>query len=323
MPLLKVNIDGPGIADAAATRAALDATLAGLPPDAPILVLIHGYKHSPFSPANDPHTHILSLAPRPCWKAVSWPGLLGLGQDGARPEPPRPEPSRPEPLCIALGWHARGTLWQAYGRAAQAGIALADLSALIRARRPGAALHVLAHSLGARVALAALPHMAPGAMGRAVLLAAAETHGRAAAFLATPAGRRTEVLNVTSRENAVFDRMLEWLVAPHGWGDRALGTPHAGGRARIGHPSARWLDMAIDDAATRDALAAIGVAVAPPDRRICHWSVYLRPGLFDLYRPLLTGALPFARLRALLPAPEAAADRAGPALAPGVLPIPR
>jgi hypothetical protein len=317
MPLLKVNIDGQRIADGAATEAALDAALdaapGGLGPDTPVIVLIHGYKHSPFCPARDPHTHILSLAPRACRKAVSWPGLLGLGDGG----------DGPEPLCIALGWNARGTLWQAYARAAQAGSALADLSAWVRARRPGTPLHVLAHSLGARVALSALPHMAPGAMGRAVLLAAAEMHRPAAAFLGSPAGRMTEVLNVTSRENAVFDRMLEWLVAPHVLGDRALGAAHVRARARLGHPAARWLDMAIDDSATRAALAALGIAVGPPDRRVCHWSVYLRPGLFDLYRPLLTGALPFARLRALLPTPAVAEARPGPALAPGVLPIPR
>jgi pimeloyl-ACP methyl ester carboxylesterase len=305
MPLCQVNIvrgtlDRPG-----ETTERLRAALTGLAPGAPVIVLIHGYKFTPRRAAHNPHTHILSLEPRPCWKAVSWPRRLGLGAAGG-----------PEPLCIALGWEARGTLWQAYGRAAEAGAGLAELIAAVRAARPGAEVQVLAHSLGARVALAALPHLEPGAMGRAVLLAAAETRGRAACWLAGPAGRAVEIVNVTSRENAVFDGLLEWLVAPHRWGERALGRG-------LGGRDPRWVDLAIDDDRVRAALAALGYAIPAPDRRVCHWSVYLRSGLFDVYRAVLSGALPLDRLRAALPVPAMdGPDRPGPFALPP-LPLPR
>jgi hypothetical protein len=176
-------------------------------------------------------------------------------------------------------------------------------------------VQVLAHSLGARVALAALPSLEPGAIGRAVLLAAAETRGRAARWLDCPAGRAAEIVNVTSRENALFDGLLEWLVAPHCWGERALGRG-------FGARSPRWVDLAIDDDRVRAALAALGYAIPAADRRVCHWSVYLRPGLFDVYRAILSGALPLTRLRAALPQAAETDARPEPFSLPP-LPLPR
>jgi hypothetical protein len=301
MPLCPVNVAGPGLADPDTARADLSRALRTADRAAPVIVLIHGYKHSPYIPAHDPHGHILSLAPRKCWKAVSWPRLLGLGAGGGLVD--RSAVGRggtgPEPVCIALGWEGRGTIWQAYRRASAAGEALAAIVRQIRAERPGADVSVLAHSLGARVALSALPRLDPGSLGRAVLLAGAEMQSRAGSALDTPAGRALEVLNVSSGENALFDRALGWLVAPHLPGDRALGAglgPAAGAPRRV--------DLRIDDEAHRAALADLGHAIPAADRRVCHWSVYLRPGLFDLYRAVLTGTLPLARLAAALPALE-------------------
>ncbi len=291
MPLYQVNIRNGAVVDTDACTAKLRHLLAATSPGAPVIVLIHGYKFSPFIEARNPHTHILSLDPRPGWKAVSWPRRLGLGQQGAA-----------EPLVIALGWEARGTLWQAYARAADAGRGLADLIRLIGTlpgRRP---VQVLAHSLGGRVALAALPHLPAGVVDRMILLAAAELQSRAATWLDCAAGRTVEVLNVRSRENAVFDRMLEWLVAPGGRGARAVS-------AGLADRSPRWIDLTVDDAATRAALEDLGYPIPAPDRRICHWSVYLRTGLFEIYRGVLSQDLPFALLRARLPWAETAPAR--------------
>jgi len=295
MPLCRVNIDGDRPENADAARDALAAALSRAAPGAPVIVMIHGFKHSPWSPANDPHDHILSLAPRRCWKAVSWPGLLGLSPGAGTAT----GGAAPGPVCIALGWRARGTIWQAYARAAAAGAGLAQVVAAVHALRPGARVGVLAHSLGARVALSALPHLAPGQVSRAVLLAPAEARSRAARALSGAGGRGLDVLNVTSRENALFDAALGWSIGAHLRGDRPLG--HG-----LGAAGPRWLDLRIDDAATRAGLARLGIEIAAPDRLACHWSVYLRAGVFDLYRAFLAGGLDLARLRAALPAPDVA-----------------
>jgi len=285
MPLCQVNIVEGEIQRPADTAEALRAAADGLAAGAPVVVLIHGYKYSPSIDAHSPHTHILSLEPRASWKAVSWPRRLGLGKGAG-----------PEPLCIALGWEARGTLWQAYARAAETGAALADLIRLVQSLRPDAPVRVLAHSLGARVGLAALPHLTAGSVERMVLLAAAELRSRAEAWLDCPAGRTVDVLNVTSRENALFDMLIEWLLAPHHVGDRALG-------AGLGRVAPGWTDLWMDDPRTRAALGGLGYDIPAPDRRICHWSVYLRSGLFDLYRGVLTEGLSLGELRAALPDP--------------------
>ncbi|MEM9247064.1 MAG: hypothetical protein AAGB05_00055 [Pseudomonadota bacterium] len=214
---------------------------------------------------------------------MSWPRKLGLGQNGAD-----------EPVVIALGWNARGTLWQAYRRAAETGGGLAQLVDILNGIRPGIAVQILAHSLGARVALSTLPHLEPGQVRRIILLAAAELRSRAAACLECRGGRGVEVLNVRSGENAFFDRMMEWLVAPHASGDRSL----AQGLAR---PSARWIDLTVDDASTRAALLALGYTIPAPDRQVCHWSVYLRSGLFDVYRAVFAQELTFYSLALHLP----------------------
>ena len=124
-----------------------------------------------------------------------------------------------------------------------------------RARRAPARSTSSAHSLGARVALTAAGLAAPGAVGRMILLAAAVFRGEAQAVLATAGGQAAEVVNVTSRENDLFDLALERCIrgqqrpgagrrpgrdaAATGWTSRstmprcaaALGHPRLPGRA--------------------------------------------------------------------------------------------
>ncbi|MFC2968964.1 alpha/beta hydrolase [Acidimangrovimonas pyrenivorans] len=285
MPLIAVNAiaDAPVAAESRPLDAVLAGALAALPAGAPIMVMLHGFRFSPTVIGQSPHSHILSLEPDPqCWKALSWPRHLGF------------EGAAQEGLAIAFGWEARGTLWRAYDEAALAGRALATLLNRIAALAPGRRVGALAHSLGARVLLQALPHLDSPAVDSAVLLAAAEFRSRAAAALASPAGRAVEIVNVTSRENALYDLMIETLIPrPR---DRTLGRGLPG-------PSRRWLDLPLDHAPTLAALSGLGHPVAPPGRRACHWSTYLRPGVFGLYRALLEGELALGALRAALPTP--------------------
>lgn len=255
-------------------RAELAKALADLPPGAPVVALIHGYSFMPDLPGQCPHQHILSLNPSsPDRKVISWPRHLGLdGRAG---------------LALACGWPARGSLWQAHRRAALAGRALADLAALVAELSPGRALDVVGHSLGARVALAALPHAAPAHFQRLILLAGAETRNLARQAMQSAAGRAVEVINVTTRENDVFDALFEWLI-------------HAGRGTSIGQgltdAPANWRDMWLDRPETLGALARMGHTVAPAVGRVSHWSPYLRPGVFSVYRALLSGALPLQAL---------------------------
>lgn len=273
MALRIVNADSP-------LPPALGTLAASLPQGAPVVVMVHGYRFSPVSPAHDPHRHILSLSPsEDARRAVPWPRALGFTQDGN------------EGLAVAFGWESRGSLRAAYGSAAMAGAELAGLidRLALAARRP---VSVIGHSLGARVALAALPRVAPGAAGRIVLLAAAEFRDRAAAAAASPAGMLAEIVNVTSRENDPFDFALELMLR----GGRARALGHG-----LGHARRNWTDIQLDHGETLAGLRRLGFPIATRAARACHWSPYLREGVFPLYRAILDGRLALATLAHALP----------------------
>lgn len=280
--------------------ACLLAEAAALPPGAPIVAMIHGYRYSPARPASDPHRHILSLDPAPgCPRAVSWP--RGLGLSGAPGEG----------LALACAWEARGSLGRAYGRAGATGAALARLISEV-AQRAGRPVAIIGHSLGGRVALQALAHAEAGAISRLVLLNAAEFRDTAAAAMDAPVAAGAEVLNVTSRENDPFDFALEQLLS--GGRRRALGFG-------LERTVPQWLDLQIDDGATLEALRRLGFPTDRRSFRLSHWTPYLREGLFELYRTALCHpwALPLDLLRRQLPArPEPRWSRLLPLPAAGL-----
>lgn len=286
MPLLHVNAgpDGPALHDgrSCGLQERLVPLLDG---DGPVIMMVHGFKFAPGQGANCPHRQILSLRPdNPCWKVLSWPAALGFGSEKPR-----------DGLAIGFGWNARGHIWRAYAEAQQSGHALAQLVTHIRRIAPHRPVHALAHSLGARVVLGALAHLNAGGLSRIILLSGAEFGTAAHAALDSPAGRAAEIVNVTSRENDLFDFLLERLIPPPRRGDTTL----AQGLPR--RPNT--LTLQLDHLPTLDALARAGFRVAPPTARICHWSSYMRPGVFGLYRALLQAdeAVPLAQLRTVLP----------------------
>ncbi|WP_323785822.1 DUF726 domain-containing protein [Thalassovita sp.] len=251
----------------------------------PVILMVHGFKFAPGADDDCPHRHILSLTPAvACWKAQSWPAGLGFGRG-----------AHDEGLGIAFGWQGCGTIWQAYRRAAQAGEALAEVIATLRRHAPDQPIHAIAHSMGARVVLSALPRLPANSLNRMLLLGGAEYHSTALAAMTTPAGRSAELINVTSRENDLYDFLLERLVARPERGDTTLGARAPGTR--------NTLTLQLDDPATLLAFARRGIRVAPPERRVCHWSFYLREGAFGLYSALLRDAhsFPLDTLQAMLP----------------------
>ena len=277
--------DGFVAADGGDLDGRLDRLAGALPPDAPVVVLIHGYKFRPGRggrPGEDPHRSLYAFAPdAPCWKVRSWP--QGLGFD---PEDPATG------LCVGFGWPAaeahlpaliaegRTGFARVYDRAAAIGATLAALIARLQAALPGREIDVLAHSLGARVALAALPHL-EAAPGRMLLLGAAEFDARAREALdACRAPRPPAIYNVTARANDIYDAAFETFAPRRSWQERAVGLG-------LGDPPPCWLDLQIDRAEVTDWIVAQGVPLTPARARFCHWSFYIRDGAFDLYRAIL------------------------------------
>jgi len=252
----------------------------------PIIVMIHGYKYAPGHPHACPHRKILSDRPS---VASNWPRNLGFGLM---------DPS--EGLGIAFGWSARGTLHRAKTQSVSAGHALVDLTTRLKRLWPQRPLHVIAHSMGSEVAFEALHHLPAHTIGRLILMTGASFRTRAEAALQTPAGRTAELINITSRENDLFDFLHERLLGSGLWPEPSLGDG-------LGAP--RSVTLQLDCAQTLSHLARLGRPIAPPQRRVCHWSAYARPGTLRLYAALLREPDRFslARIRAGLP--EAAAPR--------------
>lgn len=290
---------------------AVAAALAAQPPDAPVVVLVHGRGYAPGIAGKDPHQ--LIFAPRPLRagpRFLSWPRRLGFALPGTNKR------IMARGLCIGFGWDGRGNIWRATRNADHAAQMLARLVQMIRRTAPDRQVDMIGHSLGARVILGAVPLLADGAAGRILLLAGADFAARARVALSSPAGRNAEFFNITSRENDLYEFLFERSQYP-------LRCTPAIGRGLA--PGGRnWLDIQIDNDLTRARLAALGFALPPPRLRICHWSVYLRPGIFRLYRTLLHD-----RQRLTLPQLRACLDHPGDgrwsrlfAPLPGLLPLP-
>ncbi len=262
--------------------AGLRRRLDGGPATAPIVVMIHGYKFHPELPDADPHRSLFALSPERDHRRIrSWPEGLGFAED-------RGETG----LCVGFGWPASAPLLaslvttgrsgfaRVYDRAAEYGARLAELVALLQRLAPGRPVDLLAHSLGARVALAALPQLEQ-APGRVILLGAAEFDARALEFLgAARAPCPPEIYNVTSRANDLYDLMFESFAPRRGWGERAVGL---GLRAQL--PG--WLDLQLDRAEVTAWVNAQGIPLTASNARLCHWGFYTRDGALGLYQAIL------------------------------------
>ncbi|QFU07473.1 hypothetical protein PARPLA_00937 [Rhodobacteraceae bacterium THAF1] len=274
MGLMAVNVtrDGALCGDEALAR-----HLATLPRNAPIIVMVHGYKYDPGAEGRCPHETLFDASAADCGRGVSWGTELGAF-DGAA-----------SPLCIGFGWPARGSVWRAWHMADRAAAPLAGLLSRIAAR--GRRAHLVAHSMGARVCLRAVALAPAGSVGRVILLSGAAHRQDARAALTSCAGASIEIVNVSGRENTVFDLLTS---AVTGVPNQTIGCGW-----QAGDP--RWLDLRLDRDDTLAALRRLGFPVAPPSARICHWSGYTRAGVFALYRALLADR-PLA-LRMLTPEP--------------------
>lgn len=260
--------------------------LAPLPPHAPVVIMIHGFRYDPNAPDADPHRLLFAPEPeRSCTRVRSWPGGLGIA------------PGCRDALCIGFGWegcaprHALLPDWAqlgpVYARAGATGQSLARLIRRIGRIAPQRKVHVIAHSLGARVALGALPWLARAMRGRMILMGAAEFECTARAALdACHPALRPEIINVTARQNRIFDRLLERLGPAPEPGPTPGRHVRALGRG-LSRPEPGWLDLPLCAPQTREMLTARGIDLAPPSARISHWDFYMRAGALEFYRRLL------------------------------------
>lgn len=274
MDILRIDASDVGLStsDGHPWKPALDRWLTRVPAGHPVTILVHGYRYAPGHAVHDPHALIYSLKPpKARRRAVSWPAHLG-GH------------------VIAFGWPARGTIWQASRAARDAGRALSALAGRIGAG--GRQVSFVSHSLGARTVLTALAELRPGVAHAAILMTAAAFADEAHAACSGEGASACRVLNVTTRENMLFDLAFA----------AASGRPFARTVAQGLHDAPPdWTDIRIDCVRTRRRLASFGWPIRSPARRVCHWSGYLRPGLFPIYRAFLGGRLGPARLKAILP----------------------
>lgn len=237
-----------------------------------ILILIHGYKYDARTPRHCPHDRL--------FQRKGWADGLGLDTPGG-------------PDGISFCWPARGTLPNVAARARTHGRQLAQMIALLRDHAPHRPLRLISHSMGSEVLLSTLAHSTPHAVDRAVMLMGASYRSYAQQVLRQGAGAECAVLNVVSRENDLFDLLLEQLVQRPSRQDRTIGC---------GIEAANTLTLQLDCAATLSALAGHGVRIAPGARRICHGSGYKRPGALAFYARFLTcDDLPLPLLRRIVP----------------------
>ncbi len=268
MPVIRINAVNGRAELHGSSRPLIGAVQEAQQSDGPVIVMTHGYKYRPDDAGACPHRHILSLHPKAIpWYGPSWPQHLGFGSG-----------FEDEGLAIAVGWDARGPLWSAQRRAVEAGKVLADVIRQVHHSNPKRPIHFICHSMGIEVALEALHHIPPGALSRIISLTGAAYQSRTVAALKTPAGRAADFINIISRENDLFDFLYETFIQPPRRGDASIGA---------GLTAPNSVTLQIDCPDTVDHLSALISPLAAPERRICHWSSYTRPGVLRVYNALL------------------------------------
>ncbi|MEM8776041.1 MAG: alpha/beta hydrolase [Pseudomonadota bacterium] len=271
MPLVQINAGQDGLKLHKARHSFIPILRKALCTPGPIIIMVHGFKFSPGHAYACPHENILTLNPkRSGWKVKSWPKALGFGIR-----------RRDEGVAIAFGWNGRGSIWQAYREAGSAAEQLSRLLRVLAHLAPERPVHFLAHSLGARVVLNAISNVQHPTLGRAILLNPAEFCEVARERLETSNGRQLQLINVTSRENDIFDLLLETFFAKCGETDR----PRCLGRGLFG--LSNCLTLQIDNPDVVNALAKSGYMLGNKQSLICHWSTYLRDGVFEFYNDIL------------------------------------
>ena len=283
MPILRLNAGAGGLALHGSPAPALPALRHAARGTGPIIILIHGFKYDPGDARFCPHARIFGRTRHLDNTHRQW--LRPLGFACGQPD---------EGLAVAFGWRARGNLWRAQRSARAAGTALAHAIRTLRGVAPNRPVHAITHSMGSEVIFEALHHLPAHAIQRIVTITGASYASVAQTALSTVAGRSAEMLNVTSRENDLFDLMFERLMTPEVQGDHAIGS---------GLHLSNTVNIQLDCARALTVLTRFGGHIDAPQRRVCHWSGYTRAGALHFYARALrqADAVPLDALQDALP----------------------
>lgn len=226
------------------------------------VIMIHGYKFDSGDQNHCPHATMFNPdAVEQDYRTLSWPDAFHMA---------------PADSCaIGFAWPARGKLGSVYDLAARAGAELGQLIKALRLHHPEIPIHLMAHSMGARVALRAFHLLEAGDVERAILLFPAEYQVPTEATLSTDAGKACEILTIASHENTFYEFLFSWMKLAGAQMGPAFGGYQP---ARSNH-----VTLWIDRTDIIDALNSMDIRIGHRERRLCHWSAYTRTGIFDLY----------------------------------------
>ncbi len=271
--------DDPGLD----LRLQLSHALARIAPDAPIVIMIHGYRYHPGFSQFNPHDLLFSRSPiRACHKVTSWPQGLGF------------EPmTREDGLAIGFGWEGLpsrkitpkprlSSFAHVYKQAHRAGGHLARLLTWIDELAPGRKVDILAHSLGARVTFGGLMRSCSANVERVVLMGGAEYASVIDQYFRhVDHHPNLEVFCVKNRQNGFVDFLFESFAPRSHPKDFVIGRGYEG-------PQHRWLNLAIDDKNVLAALADRGIGIGARSNRMVvdHWGFYNRAGIMRFYQNL-------------------------------------
>lgn len=264
-------------------RARLNRMIADCPPEAPVVILIHGLRYSWRADRGcDPQTTLYLSEPleedrrrRPL--RANWPYQLGFTESG-----------RDDGVCIAFGWDAGRLSSLGNANVVLARFAPALVAVFETIQLAGREADCFGHSLGSALILDAIAAQPGLPVRRALLLGPAERRSRASrAAFAQQARTQTEFLHVLARANDVFDEAYHQL-APRT--EEADDLPL--GASGIGAGLTNWMDLQIDHPETRRWLASCGLPPTRPPERVSHWVYYSDPSAMAFYASVLRDTSP-------------------------------
>lgn len=298
--------------------AQLNRAIAKLPPNAPVVIMTHGFLFDPTATVfpnpkdnDNPHGRIfhfkdMGFDEEAREHSTSWPLQLGFGENdqGAKG------------LVFALGWYSRPGMAKSlregymnhYTRAYDYGRESAWILACVIAylakalgKRP---IDIVCHSLGSVLVVRALAILSKSTIaadclsrvGRVVIMGGSEYTGEAqllyrrmteyAASAPLKSGEGPQVYNIVSRENDVLDFLAENF-GPKSFFSNTQVIGHNGLEASPKAP--RWLDLQIDSRKLRLWAASKGYQISgdEPGHVWDHWYYYTFRGNMAFYNAIL------------------------------------
>ena len=196
---------------------------------------------------------------------------------------------------LRLHWNPYRWGWELAGKA---GGILAKMIAARLAADDGAEICIVAHSMGARVALSALTQLPRSAVKRVLLLNGSE-YSQTAKVVSLYTN--SDVLNVVVKADDVLSK-LGSIFAPEEFIENVVG------QSGLCDPPHTWLDICLDNTGVKEKTRAGGyldLCGDNPDSIGDHWYSYTHEPNWFLFRDFLSGTLAIDGLRNMINPPVA------------------